>query len=78
MLFKDFADLFGLETKKLKRSVRRNISRFPEDFMFEMTKEELENWRSQFATSTKESMGLRIPTFVFTEHGATELRILYN
>ena len=51
MLDKDLAELYGVETKVLKQAVRRNIDRFPSDFMFELTKEELENWRSQFATT---------------------------
>jgi predicted XRE-type DNA-binding protein len=59
MLDRDLADLYGVETKRLKEAVRRNISRFPEDFMFEMTKEELKNWRTQFASSNSEKMGLR-------------------
>ncbi|MFC2080710.1 ORF6N domain-containing protein [Bacteroidota bacterium] len=70
MLDRDLAELYGVETKQLKRTVRRNIERFPEDFMFEMTKEELEDWRCQFGTSNKERMGLRVPPFVFSEHGA--------
>jgi len=53
--------------------VRRNIERFPDDFMFELTKEELKNWRSQFATSNQYIMGLRIPPFAFTEHGVLML-----
>ena len=52
MLDRDLAELYGVETKRLKEQVRRNIERFPEDFMFELTKDELEDWRSQFATST--------------------------
>jgi len=48
MLDRALADLYGVETKVLKQAVRRNIERFPEDFMFEMTKDELEIWRSQF------------------------------
>jgi len=51
MLDRDLAELYGVETKVLKQAVRRNIDRFPSDFMFELTKEELENWRSQFATT---------------------------
>ncbi len=47
MIDRDLAVLYGVETKRLKEAVRRNIVRFPEDFMFEMSKEELENWRSQ-------------------------------
>ncbi len=52
MLDRDLAELFGVETKVLKQSVKRNIERFPEDFMFEMSPEEFKNWRSQFVTST--------------------------
>jgi hypothetical protein len=51
MLDRDLAVLYSVETKRLKEQVKRNLSRFPEDFMFELTKEEFENWRSQFATS---------------------------
>lgn len=69
MLDRDLAELYGVETKRLKEQVRRNIERFPEDFMFELTREELNNWRSQFATSNQDIMGLRIPPFAFTEHG---------
>ena len=69
MLDRDLAELYDVETKRLKEQVRRNIERFPEDFMFELTKEELKNWRSQFATSNQDIMGLRIPPFAFTEHG---------
>jgi len=51
MLDRDLAELYGVETKVLKQAARRNIRRFPEDFMFELTKEEFTNWRSQFVTS---------------------------
>jgi phage regulator Rha-like protein len=73
MLDRDLADLYEIETKQLKRAVKRNISRFPDDFMFELTMEELENWRYQFGTSNRETMGLRIPPYVFTEHGVIML-----
>jgi hypothetical protein len=73
MLDRDLATLYGVETKRLKEQVRRNIVRFPEDFMFELTKEELKNWRSQIATSNQDMMGLRIPPFAFTEHGVLML-----
>jgi len=59
MLDRDLAELYGVETGQLKRAVRRNIDRFPDDFMFELTKEELENWRCQFGTSNGDKMGLR-------------------
>ncbi|WP_233602980.1 ORF6N domain-containing protein [Pedobacter sp. KBW06] len=51
MVDRDLAELYGVETKVLKQAVRCNITRFPEDFMFEMTKEELDSLRSQFVTS---------------------------
>ena len=73
MIDSDLADLYGVETKILKRAVRRNIERFPEDFMFELTKEELNNWRYQFGRSNKEKMGMRVQPFVFTEQGVTML-----
>ena len=52
MLDRDIAELYGVETKRLKEQVRRNIERFPDDFMFELTKNEFEILRSQFATSS--------------------------
>jgi len=67
MLDRDLAELYGVETKRLKEQVRRNIKRFPEDFMFELTKEELKNWRSQFATSRWG--GPRYSPMAFTEQG---------
>ena len=73
MLDMDLAELYGVETKQLKRAVRRNISRFPPDFMFELDSEELVKWRSQFGTSNREKMGLRIPPFAFTEQGVLML-----
>jgi len=69
MLDMDLAELYRVETKYLKRTVRRNISRFPPDFMFELSETELLNWRRQFGTSNKEKMGLRISPFAFTEYG---------
>ena len=53
MLDRDLAKLYGAATKRLKEQVRRNIGRFPEDFMFEMSKEELKDWRSQCATEPR-------------------------
>ncbi|WP_373519032.1 ORF6N domain-containing protein [Pricia sp.] len=51
MLDRDLAELYDVETKRLKEAVRRNIKRFPPDFMFEMNRKELQNWRTQFASS---------------------------
>ncbi len=78
MMDSDLAKLYGVETKALKRAVRRNLNRFPEDFMFEMSKEELENWRYQFGTSNFVKMGLRIQPFVFTELGVAMLSSVLN
>ncbi|MDD3859068.1 MAG: ORF6N domain-containing protein, partial [Bacteroidales bacterium] len=64
---------YGVQTKVLKQAVKRNIERFPEDFMFEMTKEELEDWRSQFVTSKSDMMGLRYAPFCFTNIGVPQL-----
>ncbi len=67
MLDRDLADLYGVETKRLKEQVRRNIERFPEDFMFELSKSESANLRSQIATSSWG--GVRYSPMAFTEHG---------
>lgn len=69
MLDRDLAILYEVETRRLNEQVRRNEERFPDDFMFQLTKEELEKWKSQFATSNKELMGLRKRPCVFTEQG---------
>jgi hypothetical protein len=64
MLDRDLAVLYGVETKYLKRQVKRNIVRFPEDFMFELTGQELKDWRSQFVTSNEDkrtSLALTFP-----------------
>ena len=73
MLHRDLAELYGVETKVLKQAVRRNIDRFPADFMFEMTKMEFEDWRSQFVTSKSDKMGLRYKPMAFTEQGVAML-----
>ena len=78
MIDRDLSDLYGIETKVLKQAVKRNIDRFPEDFMFEMTGEEFQNWRSQFVTSNSERMGLRYAPFCFTEQGVTMLSCILN
>jgi phage regulator Rha-like protein len=78
MLDRDLAELYQTETKHLKRAVRRNMRRFPEDFMFELSKEELDNWRYHFGTSNREIMGLRVPPFAFTEYGVLMLASVLN
>ncbi|MFV8374339.1 ORF6N domain-containing protein [Flavobacterium sp. LB1P62] len=78
MIDRDLAMLYGVETKVFKQAVRRNINRFPEDFMFELNKEEFENWRSQIVTSNSEKMGLRYAPMAFTEHGVLMLSSVLN
>ncbi|MEK7718549.1 MAG: ORF6N domain-containing protein [Bacteroidota bacterium] len=78
MLDRDLAELYGVETKRLKEAVKRNLFRFPEDFMFELSKDEFENWRSQIATSNSDRMGLRYSPMVFTEHGVLMLSSVLN
>jgi len=78
MLDRDLAALYGVETKRLKEQVRRNIARFPEDFMFVLTKEEFADWRSQFATSNSDRMGLRYPPMAFTKQGVAMLSSVLN
>ncbi|HEY6978990.1 MAG TPA: ORF6N domain-containing protein [Chitinophagaceae bacterium] len=76
MLDFDLAVLYEIETKFLKRAVRRNIYRFPADFMFELTQEEWNNLRYQFGTSSWG--GTRYMPFAFTEHGVAMLASILN
>jgi len=79
MIDRDLSELYGVETKQLKRQVRRNIDRFPEDFMFELSDEEFQEWRSQFGTSNEgDKMGLRYAPYVFTEQGVAMLSSVLN
>ena len=71
MLDMDLAELYGVETKVLKQAVRRNIKRFPDDFMFELTYQELRDLRSQIVTSSWG--GVRYPPMAFTEQGVAML-----
>ncbi|TAD84295.1 MAG: ORF6N domain-containing protein [Bacteroidetes bacterium] len=73
MLDRDLANMYDVETKRLKEQVNRNLGRFPDDFMFQLTADELANWRSQFATSNADLMGLRHAPFAFTEQGVAML-----
>jgi len=72
----DLAALYGVETKRLKESVRRNIDRFPEDFMIELNKEEFESLRTQIASSKRG--GLRYAPMAFTEQGVAMLSSVLN
>ena len=78
MIDRDLAELYGVETKRLKEAVRRNASRFPPDFLFEMDKKELEDWRTHFASSKEDKKGLRYAPFCFTEQGVTMLSCVLN
>ena len=77
MLDFDLAALYGVETKVLKQGVKRNIRRFPTDFMFELTPEEFNSLRSQFVTSNKRG-GTRYMPFAFTEQGVAMLSSVLN
>ena len=76
MIDRDLAELYGVETKKLKQAVKRNIERFPNDFMFELNQEEFENLRSQFVTSIWG--GARYKPMAFTEQGVAMLSSVLN
>ncbi len=73
MLDSDLAELYGVETKVLTRAVRRNIDRFPSDFMFQLTNQEFEHLRRHFGTSNEGRGGRRYLPMVFTEQGVAML-----
>ena len=76
MLDRDLAVLYGVETKLINRAVKRNIDRFPEDFMFQLTKEEFDNLRFHFGTSSWG--GQRYLPYAFTENGVAMLSSVLN
>ena len=78
MIDNDLADLYDIETKRLKEAVRRNIGRFPDDFMFELTQKDFESLRSQFATSKTGRGGARYLPMAFTEQGVAMLSSVLN
>ena len=73
MLDRDLAEMYGVQTKALNQAVKRNFTRFPEDFMFQLTNQETQNWKSQIVTSNTIKMGIRRNPFAFTEHGVIML-----
>jgi ORF6N domain-containing protein len=75
---RDLAILYGVETRILNQVVKRNIKRFPDDFMFQMTSEEMGIWKSQIVITDKDKMGLRRPPYVFTEQGVAMLSSVLN
>jgi phage regulator Rha-like protein len=76
MLDKDLAEMYGVETKRLKEAVKRNADRFPRDFMFTLTQKEFHHLRSQFATSSWG--GVRYLPLAFTEQGVSMLSGVLN
>ncbi len=78
MLDSDLAELYGVATKVFNQSVRRNLQRFPPDFMFQLTDEEAESLRSQLVTSKKGRGGRRYAPYVFTEQGVAMLSSVLN
>ncbi|MEA2048095.1 MAG: ORF6N domain-containing protein [Campylobacterota bacterium] len=78
MLDRDLAELYHVETRRLNEQVKRNIDRFPDDFMFQLNEIELKDWKSQFATSNKEIMGMRKAPYAFTEEGIYMLATVLN
>ena len=77
MLDSDLAELYGVETKNLNKAVKRNISRFPEDFMFQLDSSELADLRFQFGTANLDSKR-RFSPYVFTENGVAMLSGVLN
>ena len=73
MIDRDLAEMYGVQTKALNQAVKRNIERFPEDFMYQLTTEETQNWKSQIVTTNSIKMGLRRNPYAFTELGVAML-----
>ena len=78
MLDRDLAELYEVETAQLNRQVKRNIERFPEDFMFQLDDKEFQNWKSQIVITNSINMGLRRNPYVFTELGVAMLSSVLN
>jgi len=72
MLDKDLAELYGVQPKRLREQVKRNAERFPSNFLFQLTDNELDSMGSQFATPSKQQLGGHLP-YAFTEHGVLML-----
>lgn len=78
MIDRDLAELYGVETRVLNQAVRRNIKRFPEDFMFQLSREETEIWKSQIVITNKEKIGLRRRPYAFMQEGIAMLSGVLN
>ncbi len=73
MIDRDLAEMYQVETRVLNQAVKRNIDRFPENFRFQLTASEFDNWKSQIVMSNEDKMGLRRPPYAFTEQGVSML-----
>jgi len=78
MIDRDLAEIYGVETRVLNQAVKRNIERFPEDFMFQLSELEFQNWKSQIVISNAVNIGLRKKPLVFTELGVAMLSSVLN
>ena len=78
MLDRDLAEMYGVETRALNQAVKRNTDRFPVDFMFQLTDEETEIWKSQIVMSNSIKIGVRRNPYVFTELGVAMLSSVLN
>ena len=78
MMDRDLAELYGVETRILNQAVRRNLRRFPEDFMFQLTQKEFQIWKSQIVISKSDKIGLRKLPLAFTEQGVAMLSSILN
>ena len=78
MLDRDLAEMYVVETRALNQAVKRNTDRFPVDFMFQLTDEETEIWKSQIVMSNSIKMGVRRNPYVFTELGVAMLSSVLN
>ncbi len=78
MLDRDLAEMYGVETRVLNQAVKRNIDRFPSDFMFQLTEKEMNEWKSQIVITNSIIMGVRRKPYVFTELGVAMLSSVLN
>jgi hypothetical protein len=78
MIDRDLAEMYGVETRTLNQAVKRNFERFPDDFMFQLTDLEFQDWKSQIVISNSNNMGLRKRPFAFTELGVSMLSSVLN
>lgn len=78
MLDRDLAEMYGVETRALNQAVKRNIDRFPGDFMFQLTDEEFQIWKSQIVITNSINMGVRRMPYAFTELGVSMLSSVLN